>query len=284
MHELRGKTALVTGATKGIGFAVAGQLADKGARVLVHARNRKSGEEALRKLRKKRPGALFDLVVADVASMAGTRALAEAVLAQAPRLDILVNNVGAMYSDLSYSPDGIETTFAVNHLSIFLLTGLLLDRLRASAPARIITIASEVHRKALFDFDDPNLARNYTVTGALAQSKLANILFTRALARRIEGSGVEAYAVHPGHVRTAFTRDLRGWFKIFVAILRIRFLSPDEGAKTAVHLASAPSLPGGNGGYFDDCAAVRPSDHACDEDVAERLWSLSETMTGMRLA
>lgn len=281
MSVLDGKTALVTGATKGIGFATARQLASQGAHVLVHARNNASGQQALNKLRTMVKDGKFDLVVADVSTMAGTRQLAETVLQMAQRLDILVNNVGAMYSDLTYTKDGIETTFAVNHLSIFLLTNLLLERIKASAPARIITIASEVHRKATMNLDDPNLASNYSVTGALAQSKLANILFTRALAKRIEGSGVEAYSVHPGHVKTSFTRDLRGWFKIFVAIIRVRFLSPDEGAKTGAYLASAPALKNANGGYFDNCEPKTPSDEACNDDAAERLWTLSEKMTGL---
>jgi NAD(P)-dependent dehydrogenase (short-subunit alcohol dehydrogenase family) len=183
-----------------------------------------------------------------------------------------------MYGDFALTADGIERTFAINHLSIFLLTNLLLDRLKASAPGRIITIASEVHRKAEIDFDDPNLALHYTVTGALAQSKLANILFTRALARRLAGSGVEAFSLHPGHVKTRFTRDLRGWFGLFVRIISVRFLTPDEGARTAVYLASEPDLSGGNGDYFDDCRPRQPSDYASDDAVAERLWALSEQM------
>jgi len=232
-------------------------------------------------LRKEVPAGEFDLVVADVSTMAGTRDLAKRVLEKAPRLDILINNVGAMYSDLTYTKDGIETTFAVNHLSVFLLTNLLLGRLKASTPARVITISSEIHRKATINFDDVNLTSGYSVNAALAQSKLANLLFTKALAKRIEGSGVETYAVHPGHVRTSFTRDLRGWFKIFVSILRIRFLSPQEGAKTAVYLASEPKLPGANGGYFDNCEPRQPSDYASDDSVGEKLWAVSEKMTGL---
>ncbi len=281
MSILKGKTALVTGATKGIGFATARQLGQQGAHVLVHARNRAGGEEALAKLRKQVHGGKFELMVADVSSMEGTRQLAQAVLDASPRLDILFNNVGAMYSDLTRTKDGFETTFAVNHLSIFLLTNLLLDRMKASAPARIITIASEVHRKTSMNFDDLNLFSNYSVTGALAQSKLANILFTRALAKRIKGTGVEAYSVHPGHVKTGFTRDLRGWFGIFVAILRVRFVSPDEGARTGMYLAMAPSLQNANGGYFHNCEMKAPSDEACDDDIAERLWTISEKMAGI---
>lgn len=281
MGDLDGKTALVTGASKGIGYATACRLARNGARVLVHARNRDSGERALDGLRREVPGGQFDLVVADVGTMAGTRQLAAAVLEKAPRLDILINNVGAMYSDRTLTPDGWETTFAVNHLSIFLLTNLLLDRMRQSAPARIITIASEAHRGAVIDFDDPGLSGRYSAMAALSQSKLANILFTRALARRLTASGVQAYCLHPGHVRTDFTRDLRGWLRVFVAIIRIRFLSTGEGARTGLHLAMAPLPPEANGGYFENCTRKEPSSHACDDAVAERLWELSTRMTGL---
>ena len=279
MDAIENKTVLVTGASKGIGYEIARQLAQQGAHVIVHARTPQSGEDAIASMRKLHSNARLDLVVADVSTLAGTRQLAEQVLSITPQLHILVNNVGAMYSDFSSTADGIETTFAVNHLSIFLLTRLLLERMQASAPARIITIASEVHRKATMHFDDLNLTDNYSVTAALAQSKLANILFTRALAKRIDGTGVEAYSVHPGHVRTDFTRDLRGWFKIFVTIMRTRFLSPAEGAKTAVYLATTPSLANANGGYFDNCMPKQPSDHACDDSVAEQLWEISKKMT-----
>lgn len=281
LGALDGKIALVTGATKGIGFETARQLAKEGAHILVHARNQESGEAALKKLQRLTPNASFELITADVSTMAGVRALAAEVLQRAPHLDILMNNVGAMYHDLTYTDDGVETTFAVNHLSIFLLTRLLLDRMKESAPAKIITIASEIHRKATINFDDLNLASNYSAPAALGQSKLANILFTRALAKRIEGTGVEAYSVHPGHVRTAFTRDIKGWFKIFIMLISIRFLSPEKGAACGVRLAMTQSLNNANGKYFVDCEPQDPSDYACNDEVAERLWTVSEQMTGL---
>ncbi|MBP7338921.1 SDR family oxidoreductase [Niveispirillum sp.] len=281
MGHLDGKTALVTGASKGIGYATARGLARDGAFVLVHARNQSSGERALEQLRRDVPDGRFDLVVADVGTLAGTRQLAATVLDRALRLDILVNNVGAMYSDHALTPDGIERTFAINHLSIFLLTHLLLGRMRQSTSARIITIASEAHRGTEIDFDDPGLARTYSAMASLSQSKLANILFTRALAKRLAGSNVRAYCLHPGHVRTDFTRDLRGWLKIFVAIIRFRFISPDEGARTGLYLATAPMPADANGGYFENCAPKEPSDYARDDAVAERLWELSTRMVGL---
>ncbi|MEM6832000.1 MAG: SDR family oxidoreductase [Pseudomonadota bacterium] len=281
MGALDGKIALVTGATKGIGFATARQLASEGARVLLHARDSESGSTAIEELQSAVPDAAFELVAADVSTVSGTRALAASVLEKAPHLDILINNVGAMYNDLTHSDDGIETTFAVNHLSIFLLTHLLLERMQSSAPARIITIASEIHRKATINFDDVNLSEGYGASAALGQSKLANILFTRALAKRIEGTGVEAYSLHPGHVRTAFTRDIKGWFKIFIKVISLRFLSPDQGAACGVYLATAPSLENANGNYFIDCKPIAPSDYALNDQIAERLWTLSEQMTGL---
>ncbi|MCG6120092.1 MAG: SDR family NAD(P)-dependent oxidoreductase, partial [Blastomonas sp.] len=221
-------------------------------------------------------------VIADVSTMAGTRMLAGAVLAAAPQLDLLINNVGVMRSDLTLTADRIETTFAVNHLSIFALTALLAKRLAASDSARIITIASEIHRHGTIAFDDPSLTDDYSVNKALAQSKLANILFTRALTKRLEGTGALAFSVHPGHVKTAFTRDLRGWFGLFVKLISVRFVSPDDGARTGVYLATTSGLEDQAGGYFKECAVAQPSEFALSDQNAERLWELSEQMTGIQ--
>lgn len=279
---LAGKTALVTGATKGLGFATAKLLAKHGARVLVHSRDAANGAKAMQALAEAVPDGSFILLTADVSTTAGTRGLANAVLAAAPELHLLINNVGAMYTDQTFTPEGIETTFAVNHLSIFVLTALLAERIVESGSGRIVTISSEIHRHGTINFDDPSLNKAYSVNKALAQSKLANILFTGALAKRLQGTGVLAFSLHPGHVKTSFTRDLRGWFGLFVKVIRVRFISPDDGAKTGLYLATAAGLEDKAGGYFKDCALAQASDYASSSENAERLWALSEGMTGIQ--
>ena len=276
---MSGQTALVTGATGGIGLATAVALAGLGARVGVVGRDEKRTAAAVQAVLAVPGSGGADGFLADFSDQREVRALAAEVLAAHPRLDVLVNNAGGYWSDRHVSADGLEWTFAVNHLAPFLLTSLLEERLRESAPARIVTVASDAHRAGRIEFDDLQAERGYAGMRAYAQSKLANILFTRELARRLSGSGVAAYSVHPGTVRTGFAREDAG--RLFSLVLRAGALlmkSPEQGAHTSVYAASSPELVGRTGEYLAKSRVAKPSARAQDDVAAARLWSVSEDL------
>lgn len=276
---MSGQTALVTGATGGIGLATAVALAGLGARVGVVGRDEKRTAAAVQAVLAVPGSGGADGFLADFSDQREVRALAAEVLAAYPRLDVLVNNAGGYWSDRHVSADGLEWTFAVNHLAPFLLTSLLEERLRESAPARIVTVASDAHRAGRIEFDDLQAERGYAGMRAYAQSKLANILFTRELARRLSGSGVAAYSVHPGTVRTGFAREDAG--RLFSLVLRAGALlmkSPEQGAQTSVYAASSPELVGRTGEYLAKSRVAKPSARAQDDVAAARLWSVSEDL------
>lgn len=276
---MSGQTALVTGATGGIGLATAVALAGLGARVGVVGRDEKRTAAAVQAVLAVPGSGGADGFLADFSDQREVRALAAEVLAAHPRLDVLVNNAGGYWSDRHVSADGLEWTFAVNHLAPFLLTSLLEERLRESAPARIVTVASDAHRAGRIEFDDLQAERGYAGMRAYAQSKLANILFTRELARRLSGSGVAAYSVHPGTVRTGFAREDAG--RLFGLVLRAGALlmkSPEQGALTSVYAASSPELVGRTGEYLAKSRVAKPSARAQDDVAAARLWSVSEDL------
>ena len=276
---MSGQTALVTGATGGIGLATAVALAGLGARVGVVGRDEKRTAAAVQAVLAVPGSGGADGFLADFSDPREVRALAAEVLAAYSRLDVLVNNAGGYWSDRHVSADGLEWTFAVNHLAPFLLTSLLEERLRESAPARIVTVASDAHRAGRIEFDDLQAERGYAGMRAYAQSKLANILFTRELARRLSGSGVAAYSVHPGTVRTGFAREDAG--RLFSLVLRAGALlmkSPEQGAQTSVYAASSPELVGRTGEYLAKSRVARPSARAQDDVAAARLWSVSEDL------
>ncbi|MBL0005260.1 MAG: SDR family oxidoreductase [Actinomycetales bacterium] len=276
---MSGQTALVTGATGGIGLATAVALAGLGARVGVVGRDEKRTAAAVQAVLAVPGSGGADGFLADFSDQREVRALAAEVLAAYPRLDVLVNNAGGYWSDRHVSADGLEWTFAVNHLAPFLLTSLLEERLRESAPARIVTVASDAHRAGRIEFDDLQAERGYAGMRAYAQSKLANILFTRELARRLSGSGVAAYSVHPGTVRTGFAREDAG--RLFGLVLRAGALlmkSPEQGAQTSVYAASSPELVGRTGEYLAKSRVAKPSARAQDDVAAARLWSVSEDL------
>lgn len=276
---MSGQTALVTGATGGIGLATAVALAGLGARVGVVGRDEKRTAAAVQAVLAVPGSGGADGFLADFSDPREVRALAAEVLAAYPRLDVLVNNAGGYWSDRHVSADGLEWTFAVNHLAPFLLTSLLEERLRESAPARIVTVASDAHRAGRIEFDDLQAERGYAGMRAYAQSKLANILFTPELARRLSGSGVAAYSVHPGTVRTGFAREDAG--RLFGLVLRAGALlmkSPEQGAQTSVYAASSPELVGRTGEYLAKSRVARPSARAQDDVAAARLWSVSEDL------
>jgi retinol dehydrogenase 12 len=276
-------TILVTGATDGIGLATAQALASQGHRVLMHGRNAVKGRAAVDAVRAAAGNDEVRFLQTDFSSLAQIRDLAEQ-LGTLPRLDVLVNNAGCINFSRSVTTDGFETTFAVNHLAPFLLTRLLLNKIRDSAPARIVTVASAAHRGQRIDFDDLMSTRNYRVLRTYGRSKLANILFTRALAKRLAGSGVTANALHPGMVATHLGQD--NWLARTVgrAFMAVAGVSAVRGAKTSVYLSTSAEVEGLSGGYYAKCRPVplAAAPNAVDDATAERLWSVSEKLLGLR--
>ena len=277
--SMAGRTVVITGATAGIGKATAVALARQGAHLVMPARDADRAEAARREILAARPGARVDLLSADLASLASVRALAAELLATYPRIDVLINNAGLSQPTRRLSPDAYELTFAVNYLAPFLLTNLLLDRLRASAPARIVNVASAAHAKRL-DFDNLQGERRYRLMGAYSTSKLALIMHTYALARRLEGTGVTANAVHPGGVRTEIYRDLSGISRLAIKLAWPFLRSPEKGAETTVYVATAPELLGVSGRYFADSREQRTAPASYDAATARRLWDIGERMVG----
>ncbi len=256
MNDLAGKTCVITGATSGIGLAAAEALARTGARLVLVGRDRAKGEAALARLRGVRRACEASVLYADLARLDAVRGLA-AQLALLPRIDVLINNAGAIFRRRAETPDGLERTFAVNHMGYYLLTRLLLPRLNESAPARIVNVASGAHRGARLDFVDLQMARDFDGWTAYRRSKLCNILFTRELARRLAGSGVTANCLHPGFVATGFGDNTDGWFRASLALgKRLLAISPARGAETVSYLASSPDVASVSGLYFGKCRAA----------------------------
>ncbi|HVO45278.1 MAG TPA: SDR family oxidoreductase [Steroidobacteraceae bacterium] len=274
---------LVTGATGGIGLETAKGLARAGHAVFIHGRDPGKGADAVATIQALGPGAVryFN---ADFASLAQVRQLAAQVLEAVPHLDVLINNAGGANFTRSVTADGYEMTFAVNHLAPFLLTNLLLDRLRQSAPARIVNVASRAHRGQALDFDDLMSSRSYSVMRAYARSKLANILFTRTLARRLAGTGVTANSLHPGLVATGIGQRHALARFVWRMIVYIRGGIPvEEGARTSLYLATSAEVEGASGGYYSKCqpAEIQTSAEAVSEAVGERLWRVSAELVGL---
>jgi NAD(P)-dependent dehydrogenase (short-subunit alcohol dehydrogenase family) len=279
-NSLTGAVCLVTGANSGLGKITARELAKMGATVIMVARSQARGEAALAEVKQASGSDSVHLMLADLSSLDATRKLAEQFKAEYGRLDIFVNNAGAIFKDRQLSVDGYEMTFALNHLNYFLLTNLLLDTLKASAPARIVNVASGAHMGGSLNFNDLMMAKKYRSFPAYSQSKLANVLFTYELARRLEGSGVTVNALHPGGVATGFGsgEGIMGWlFKL----LRPFLLTPEQGAETQIYLASSPEVAGITGKYFAKKKPVQSSKESYDTAVAQRLWQISEELTGL---
>jgi len=277
--HIDGKVALVTGATNGIGRVTARELARMGARVLLVARDRARGESTAAEIREASGGRAPDVLLADLSSRAEVRRLAREVRARTTRLDLLVNNAGAIFAERELSADGLEMTFALNHLASFLLTLELLPLLERGLASRIVNVSSVAHRRGSIDFDDLQGERGYSMWRAYQQSKLANVLFTRELARRLAGRGVTANALHPGAVASGFGRNGRGFFSRLVVLGAPFLASPEKGARTTLHVATAPELKGVTGRYFSGCRERTPSRAARDDDAALRLWQISENLT-----
>lgn len=282
---MRGRTCVVTGATSGIGYVTARELARRGATVTLVGRNPDRTAMCVGSIRRETGSDAVDSLLADLSSMAQVRELAAAVLARHARLDVLVNNAGAIFITRHMTVDGYEMTFALNHLAPFLLTNLLLDQLKAGAQARIVTTASVAHVGAKIAFDDPNYQHHlYSPWGAYGQSKLANILFTYELARRLEGSGVTANAFHPGVVASGFAHN-GPLLSAALTLARPMMISPEEGAQTAIFLASSqsPSVVGVTGKYFTKNATVSSSKESYNTESQRQLWEISEELTGLKV-
>jgi NAD(P)-dependent dehydrogenase (short-subunit alcohol dehydrogenase family) len=282
LPDLSGRTCMVTGASSGIGRAAALGLADLGASVVLVCRDRNRGEAALREIRERTGNAALTLMLADLSSQTEIRRLASDFLATGRPLHVLLNNAGVIMLRREETTDGIETTFAVNHLAYFLLTVLLLDRLKASAPARVVSVASDAHHWAggALDFNDLDSRNGYSAMRVYGRSKLANILFTRELARRLAGTGVTANCLHPGFVGSNFATN-NGWLaRIVMTVARPAARSPEKGAETAIYLCASPQVEGVTGQYFFDRKPRWPKSYGQSDTDARRLWDVSERLTG----
>jgi NAD(P)-dependent dehydrogenase (short-subunit alcohol dehydrogenase family) len=270
------KIALITGATSGIGKATAQALAGQGLTVVLTARDARKGRAVLDEIQASSGNPALDLLIVDLSSQNSIRALADEFKRKYSRLDILVNNAGGFYADRHITADGLELTFALNHLAYFLLTNLLLDVLKASAPARIVNVSSGAQGMGRMNFDDLQGEKRYSGQNAYNQSKLANVLFTYALARRLEGSGVIVNAVHPGVVRTNFASENATFFmRLLIGVVRPFMREPEKGAETSVYLATSPAVEGVSGKYFADLKPVRTNPISYEQAVQERLWDES---------
>jgi NAD(P)-dependent dehydrogenase (short-subunit alcohol dehydrogenase family) len=279
---MAGKIVLVTGGTGGIGRAAAIGLASLGARVGITGRDRARAEQAAAAIARESGNPAVDVFVADLSSQVDVRRLADEVLAAYPHLDVLLNNVGGFWAHRHITADGLERTFALNHLAPFLLTNLLLDRLIASAPARVITVSSGAQAMGTIDFDDLMGQPTYSGQRAYNQSKLANVMFTYELARRLEGTGVTATALHPGMTSTGFSaEDPARAFAPLVFLMRPFMRSPKRGADTAVYLASSTDVEGVSGRYFADRAARKSHKASYDSALTGRLWQVSSDLVGL---
>jgi len=278
--DWKARTIVVTGATSGIGRATALGLAKLDSRLILVGRDAGRAEETSAAIRGATGRKDVEIVLGDFASQTDVRRVADELLARTQAIHVLVNNAGVTMLKRTTTPDGLETTFAVNHLGYFLLTGLLLPRLRAGAPARIVNVASDAHRFGKLDLDDLQNEKGFAAMRVYGQSKTANILFTRELARRLEGTGVTVNALHPGAVATRLGRGNGPLFDLLQRAVGIFMRSPERGAETSIHLASAPELERVTGRYFVDKREKQPSPHATDDATARRLWEISEKLTG----
>jgi retinol dehydrogenase-14 len=278
---MAGRAVLVTGGSRGIGRATALGLATMGARVAITGRDRERTEDAAREIRAA-GGGQVDVFVADLSAQSEVRRLADEVLQSLSRIDVLINNAGGYWHTRHVTADGLERTFAVNHLAPFLLTNLLLDRLKQSASARVVTVSSNAQNMGRIDFNDLQGERSYSGGRAYNESKLANVLFSYELARRLQTTSVTANALHPGMVSTSFgAEDPAGLQRLFVPIVRPFMKTPAQGAATSIYLASAPDLEQVTGRYFTNSKPKRSSKRSYDEAAAARLWQVSADLVGL---
>jgi NAD(P)-dependent dehydrogenase (short-subunit alcohol dehydrogenase family) len=272
---MQGKVCVITGATSGIGLVAAERLAAMGARLLLVGRDPARGEAALAAIKRRAPQAGARIVYGDLSRLSEMDRLAREIAALEPRIDVLINNAGAMFQERQVTSDGLERTFALNHMSYFVLSNRLKDRLAAAAPARIVNTASGAHHGQVLDFADLQSEHNYRGLRVYGRSKLANILFTRELARRLAGTGVTVNCLHPGFVATRIGENNNLLFRVGLVIAKRFALSPEKGAETIVYLASSPEVADVTGGYFYQSRPATPSTAARDDATAKRLWDES---------
>ena len=278
---MQGKVVVITGATSGIGQVAAEKLAGMGARIVQVARERSRGEAALARLRQIAPGVSHTIHYGNLSKIAEMKRVANEIATAEPRIDVLINNAGALFNSRELTEDGLEMTFATNHMAYFVLTNVLRDRLSASPPARVVSTSSDAHRGARLDFNDLQAANGYGGFRVYGRSKLCNILFTRELARRWNGSGVTANCLHPGFVATRFGDQSGGMFSAVVRVAKAFAISPEKGAETIVYLASSEDVSGVSGEYFYQCRRATPTREATDDASAKRLWEESAKLAGM---
>lgn len=288
-----GKVVVITGATSGIGLAAAEKLTSAGARLVLIARDKTRGEAALQRLRTLGPSGAHSIYYADLSKLADMKRVASEIAAAEPRVDVLINNAGAMFSSRQVTEDGLELTFATNHMAYFVVTLGLADRLRGTQGARVVNTSSEAHRRASWDltpyvphldFADLQSARSYGGFPVYGRSKLCNILFTRELSRRFHGTGVTANSLHPGFAATRFGDQSGGAFAYFMRVAKLFALTPEKGAETLVYLASSNAVTTMSGLYFDRCRPKEPSQEAQNDEVARRLWEESTSLSGLALS
>ena len=280
-NDMAGKVCVVTGANAGIGRETALGLAKMGATVVMVCRDRERGETAQREIRRQSGNNAVELMTCDLASQNSIRRFVEEFRRQHDRLDVLVNNAGVLLRERSLTEDGIESTFAINHLGYFLVSLLLLDLLKKSAPSRVVNVSSTAHKYGKLDIGAWAAGRDYSAFGAYANSKLANVLFTNELARRLEGSGVTVNCLHPGGVGTNLFRGLPG---ILQKVIKLVTISAERGARTSIYLASSPEVERVTGKYFVRRRQQNSSDAARNEEAARQLWKISEELTGVNAA
>jgi len=281
-NDMSGRVVVVTGATAGIGFEAARAMAARGARVIITARDPTKGAKSVAALKRLAGNDQVEVVLVDFASMAAIRDASVDIHKRTGRIDVLLNNAGAVYTDRQLSTDGLELTFATNHIGYFLFTQLLLDVLKKSAPARIVNVASAAHRAAIggVTFDDLERKRGYQGFRVYGESKLMNILFTRELAKRLQGTGVTVNALHPGVIASGFGQNNKGLLGFATRHLS-KYVSatPAQGAQTSIYLCTSPEVAGVTGRYFANAKEAKPTKYGVDDDAARRLWDISERIT-----
>lgn len=278
---MAGKVCVITGATSGIGEATAFALAGKGAETVIISRNEEKCKNTTARIKEETGNQDGTYFVADLSSQTQIRQVAVDYQKNYQRLDVLVNNAGAFFWSRKESVDGIEMSFALNHLNYFLLTNALLDTIKESAPSRIINVSSGAHRGQKMDFEDINLTNSYQAMKAYGRSKLANVLFTYELSRRLEGTGVTVNAVHPGFVDTNFAREGQSLLRFLMPLTQLFARSPEKGAETVIYLASSPEVEGVTGKYFKDKEPIKSSPESYDRQAARRLWEISAAMVDL---
>lgn len=279
---MQGKVVVITGGTSGIGQVAAERLAAMGARIVLVARSKSRGEAALGRLRELASAQAHRVLYGDVSRLADLHRLVAEIRSSEPRIDVLINNAGAMFGKRQVTEDGLELTFATNHMSYFVLTHGLREQLAAAGAARVINTSSHAHYRGKIDFVDLQSERNYKAFPAYSLSKLCNILFTRVLARRLEGTGVTANSLHPGFVKTRFGDESGGGMARMIGLMKLFAISIEKGAETIIFLASSPEVAKTSGLYFYKCKPVEPSKLALDDAIAERLWIETAKLAGIK--